>query len=175
MALLGMALCCVQAARAGQPATGSAVDTSTSAGELPMADKVVVQKSLRTLTLYHRGVALREYPVQLGLRPEGAKQSEGDFRTPEGHYELGRRNAQSSYFLSVHIDYPNAQDIARAKRQRTKPGGAIMVHGLPNTPTRPAEYYQRFDWTDGCIALSNTDMVEFWLMTRSGTPIHILP
>ncbi|MGE3890001.1 MAG: murein L,D-transpeptidase family protein [Steroidobacteraceae bacterium] len=174
--LLCMALVGVTVTRAEQSLTSAEVAADAApASELLMADKVVVQKAARKLTLYRRGVALREYPMHLGLQPEGPKQTEGDFRTPEGRYYLSRRNAQSSYFLAVQVDYPNQQDIARAKRLGVDPGGAIMVHGLPNTPTRPADYYQRFDWTDGCIALSNTDMVEFWLMTRSGIPIDILP
>ncbi len=148
---------------------------SAVSSDLPMADRVVVRKSARKLVLLHRGEILREYPVHLGLQPEGPKQAEGDFRTPEGHYQLGRRNPQSSFFLSVQVSYPNDQDLARAQRKGIKPGGAIMVHGLPNAPSKSVEYYQRFDWTDGCIALSNPDMVEFWLMTRSGTPIDILP
>ena len=148
---------------------------SAVSSDLPMADRVVVRKSARKLVLLHRGEILREYPVHLGLQPEGPKKAEGDFRTPEGHYQLGRRNPQSSFFLSVQVSYPNDQDLARAQRKGIKPGGAIMVHGLPNAPSKSVEYYQRFDWTDGCIALSNPDMVELWLMTRSGTPIDILP
>lgn len=146
-----------------------------SASELPMADRVLVHKSAHKLYLFRRGAVLREYPVRLGLRPEGAKEFEGDFRTPEGRYQLARRNSQSDYFLSIEVDYPNANDIAHAQRKGMKPGGAIMIHGLPNTPSKPLDYYQRVDWTDGCIAVSNSDMVEIWLMTRPGTPIEIKP
>ena len=111
---------------------------SAVSSELPMADRVVVRKSARKLVLLHRGEILREYPVHLGLQPEGPKQAEGDFRTPEGHYQLGRRNPQSSFFLSVQVSYPNDQDLARAQRKGIKPGGAIMVHGLPNAPSKSA-------------------------------------
>ncbi len=144
-------------------------------GELLMADRVVVRKSERKLYLYHHGQVLREFSVRLGLRPEGDKEFEGDYRTPEGRYQLQRRNAQSDYFLSIQVSYPNPDDIANAKRKGLQPGGAIMIHGLPNVPRKPLDYYQRVDWTDGCIALSNSDMVEMWLMTEPGTPIDILP
>ena len=50
-----------------------------------------------------------------------------------------------------------------------------MIHGLPNAPSRTPEYYRRTDWTNGCIAVSDTDMVDIWLMTPDDTPIHILP
>jgi murein L,D-transpeptidase YafK len=148
---------------------------ASSEAELPIADRVVVSKSQRRLHLYRRGQLLRSYAVDLGLRPEGPKEFEGDFRTPEGRYTLGRRNAQSDYFLSIQINYPNDSDLQRARRQRVKPGGLIMIHGLPNSPRRSLDYYQRVDWTDGCIALNNADMVEVWLMTRPGTLIDITP
>jgi murein L,D-transpeptidase YafK len=49
------------------------------------------------------------------------------------------------------------------------------VHGLPNTLKHPPDYYAAADWTDGCIALSNSDMVEFWLLSHDNMPIEIMP
>jgi murein L,D-transpeptidase YafK len=118
---------------------------------------------------------LRAYKVALGLRPDGHKQVEGDFRTPEGTYRLSRRNPNSEFFLSIQISYPNEDDVARARRLGAPPGGAIMIHGQPNVPRKPRDYYNNVDWTEGCIALSNSDMVEIWLMTPPDTPIEIHP
>jgi murein L,D-transpeptidase YafK len=170
-------LFCSVAAPAGSEvlALESATQRNPAVAELPMADRLVVHKSARKLFLYHRGEMLREYTVRLGLRPEGPKEIEGDFRTPEGRYHLAARNPQSDYFLSIQVDYPNEKDAAKAKRMKLLPGGAIMIHGMPNTPRKPLDYYQRMDWTDGCIAVSNSDMVEIWLMTKPGLPIDILP
>lgn len=142
---------------------------------LPQADRVLVDKGNRKLYLLHKGDVLRAYRISLGLRPEGHKQFEGDFRTPEGVYRLTRRNPNSEYFLSIQVDYPNAQDQARARRQGLSPGGAIMIHGEPNAPRKPRDYYANVDWTEGCIAVSNSDMVEIWLMTPPDTPIEIRP
>lgn len=153
----------------------SAAQANPAVAELPMADRVVVHKAARKLYLYQRNQIVREFTVRLGLRPEGAKEFEGDYRTPEGRYRLARRNPQSEYFLSIQVDYPSPKDTAKARRKRMKPGGAIMIHGMPNMPRKPLDYYQRVDWTDGCIAVSNSDMVEIWLMTRPGLPIDILP
>lgn len=50
-----------------------------------------------------------------------------------------------------------------------------MIHGLPNRLKRPPDYYETEDWTDGCIALSNTDMLEIWLLTPDNAPIEIQP
>ncbi|MDH4310866.1 MAG: L,D-transpeptidase family protein, partial [Gammaproteobacteria bacterium] len=145
------------------PATASHGAGSSSSFE--MADKVVVIKHERVLRLLRRGRVIAEYPVRLGLNPYGHKQREGDFRTPEGRYELDFRNPRSEFFLSIKISYPNREDAAVAHESGFKPGGLIMIHGQPNEPKRPLEYYATRDWTDGCIALSNADMVDVWLRT----------
>jgi len=139
------------------------------------ADYVVVDKSDRKLYLYKAGRVLREFDVALGQMPTGPKQREGDFRTPEGKYFLDERNVNSDYFLSIHVSYPNETDRARARELGVDPGGQIMIHGLPNEPKYDVRHYQGTDWTDGCIAVSNSDMVDIWLMTRESTPIEIRP
>ena len=144
-------------------------------GGLTQADAVVVRKSERRLFLMRNGQVLRSYKVALGLRPEGHKEYQGDFRTPEGKYRLNRRNPNSEFFLSIQVSYPNEADVANAKRLGMPAGGSIMIHGRPNTPRKPPEYYAKVDWTEGCISVSNSDMVEIWLMTPPDTPIEILP
>jgi len=144
-------------------------------GHFELADRVVVRKSTRKLLLMRDNHVVAEYPVRLGLNPVGPKQREGDFRTPEGTYWLARRNLYSDYFLSIEVSYPNDGDRSRAQRSRSAPGGSIMIHGQPNFPRKPADYYARNDWTDGCIAVSNPDMVDIWLRTRIGLPIEIRP
>jgi murein L,D-transpeptidase YafK len=150
----------------------SASDTSA----VPLlADRVIVRKSERKMYLMHGNTVLRAYRVALGLNPVGPKEQEGDSRTPEGHYQLTRRNPRSEYFLSIQVSYPNDKDLQRARRNRLTPGGAIMIHGLPNELRREPTYYEKRDWTDGCIAVSDSDMLEIWLMTPQDTPIDILP
>lgn len=145
------------------------------AADLPTADHVVVRKAQRKLFLYNGSRLIGEYKVALGLNPIGTKERERDFRTPEGHYYLTRRNTRSDFFLSIQVSYPDKNDEIRAKKNHWAPGGAIMVHGSPNTPHHPAAYYAANDWTDGCIALSNSDMVEVWLRTQDNIPIDIYP
>src|SRR3984885_13558196 len=142
---------------------------------MPIADQVVVRKSQRRLYLLRHGEVLRSYRVALGLLPEGPKERAGDFRTPEGRYLLTRRNARSDYFLSIQVSYPNDQDVRRARHQHVDPGGSIMLHGLPNNLRHSPEYYAKSDRTDGCIAMSDSDMVELWMMTQDNTPIEIRP
>ncbi len=151
-----------------------AVGRATSA-ELATADQVLVVKSERRLYLMRDGQPFRSYKVALGLNPVGHKEREGDFRTPEGRYLLDGRNTASDFFLSIHLSYPSSEDAARARTHHWRPGGSIMIHGLPNVPKRSIDYYRSADWTDGCIALANDDMLEVWLLTRANTPIEIRP
>jgi murein L,D-transpeptidase YafK len=88
---------------------------------------------------------------------------------------LDARNPDSDYFLSIHVSYPNTSDRVEARQKGVDPGGAIMIHGQPNLPTYSAAYYSREDWTNGCIAVSNSDMIDIWLMTPDRVPIEIVP
>ncbi|MEY4375462.1 MAG: hypothetical protein RJB26_12 [Pseudomonadota bacterium] len=168
------------------PALASAPEPSsttlpTESGALPVpqpleaADYVLVRKGERRLYLLREGRVLRSYPVRLGLNPEGHKLEEGDFRTPEGVYTLAARNPRSSYFLSLKVSYPSSEDREAARRRGVPPGGNIMIHGLPNVPRKPLSYYRDIDWTNGCIAVNNDDMLEIWLLTRNSIPVEIRP
>jgi murein L,D-transpeptidase YafK len=154
---------------------GSGNSDASTGSEPLVADRVVVRKSERRMYLMHGDTVLRSYRVALGLNPVGPKVQEGDSRTPEGHYQLTRRNPHSEYFLSIQVSYPNDKDLQRARRNRLTPGGSIMIHGLPNELRREPGYYEKRDWTDGCIAVSDSDMLEIWLMTPQDIPIDILP
>ena len=142
---------------------------------LPVVDRVVVRKAERRLLLMRGGNVVRSYPIALGLSPVGQKERSGDFRTPEGSYRLERRNPRSDYFLSIQVSYPNPLDLRRARARHWDTGGSIMIHGLPNQLRHDPDYYRSHDWTDGCIAVSNADMVEIWMLTPDDVPIDILP
>ena len=145
------------------------------AGEFPVADEVVIDKSDRELHLLSGGEIFRTFKIALGIRPEGDKKKEGDFKTPEGRYLLDTRNPNSDYFLSIHVSYPSTEDRREASLSGLQPGGAIMIHGQPNLPSRSETYYRTQDWTNGCIAVTNSDMIDIWLMTGDNTPIEIRP
>lgn len=148
---------------------------ATQAGEFPVAEKVVVEKKKRKLHLIKANEIFRTFDVALGFVPVGDKLAEGDNKTPEGTYRLDTRNPDSDYFLSIHISYPNSKDWREASAKGLSPGGQIMIHGQPNNPTYSAAYYRQQDWTNGCIALSNSDMIDIWLMTPNDIPIDIRP
>jgi len=148
---------------------------SSARADDDMADHVIIKKSERRLYLMHGDDVLHEYDIALGLSPEGHKVQEGDFRTPEGGYFLTRRRADSDFFMAIEISYPNSVDVARAQELDVEPGGYIMIHGQPDEPKQPVRYYDTYDWTDGCIAVSNAAMVDIWQLTTLNTQITILP
>ena len=151
------------------------VPSVMQASEFPVADEVIIDKSDRKLHLLNNGEIFRTFKIALGISPSGDKKKEGDFKTPEGKYLLDIRNPNSDYFLSIHVSYPSTADRREANQDGVAPGGAIMIHGQPNLPSHSETYYRTQDWTNGCIALSNSDMIDIWLMTGDNTPIEIRP
>ena len=140
-----------------------------------LADSVLVDKSERKLYLLRDGIKYREYSIALGPRPRGHKLHAGDERTPEGRYILDFKTEKSDFYKAIHISYPNEQDTKRALAIGAAPGGSIMIHGMPNNTTLPPELIQMFNWTDGCIAVTDQDMDEIWSAIKPGTPIDIRP
>jgi murein L,D-transpeptidase YafK len=138
-----------------------------------MADKVVVLKSYRQLLLMRGDEVLKRYIVSLGGNPVGPKIRQGDNKTPEGSYVLDRHNVNSQYHRSIHISYPNADDVARARKLGVSPGGELFIHGLPNG--FHGDSGALGDWTEGCIAVSDAEMDEIWRAVADGTPIEIRP
>ena len=104
---------------------------------------MVVSKQRREMVLLRGESVLRTYRIALGREPVGPKRQEADGRTPEGRYIIDRRNAKSKYHLSLHISYPDAADVARAREAGVDPGGDIMIHGLKDGVRRDG------DWTQG--------------------------
>jgi murein L,D-transpeptidase YafK len=153
----------------------AAARAEPSPAPLSKADSVLVKKSERKLYLMKDGKAFKDYRISLGKAPQGAKLFEGDNRTPEGDYILDWRNGHSTFYKSIHISYPNEEDLAFARVVGNYAGGDIMIHGIPDVLEYPEWVYVEFDWTDGCIAVSNEAMDEIWNSVEEGTPIRILP
>lgn len=140
-----------------------------------VASRVEVIKHRRILRLYAGDRVLKEYSVALGGEPIGHKLREGDERTPEGIYTLDYRNRHSAFHRSVHISYPSPADQLRAGTNGVDPGGMIMIHGLPNKLGWVGRLHRLFDWTDGCIAVTNPEMDEISSAVPDGTRIEIKP
>ena len=138
-------------------------------------DLIVVEKAKRLLTAYSGGKVLRIYRVALGTSPVGAKEREGDNRTPEGEYIIDSRLQKSGYHLALHLSYPSPSDIARSKAGGYRPGGAIMIHGIKNGFGWLGSLHTRTDWTRGCIAVTDSEIEELWRIAPNGTHVQIKP
>jgi len=154
-----------------------------AAAELPAAvlappqeaDSILIHKKDHLMEVLAGGKVIRTYKVALGQGGLAPKEREGDGRTPEGHYVIDARYAESNYHKALHVSYPNAEDRKRAARLGVSPGGAIMIHGLPNGKGWVGAAHRLYDWTLGCIAVTDEEIDEIWNLVPVGTPVEIRP
>jgi murein L,D-transpeptidase YafK len=138
-------------------------------------DSILILKKDHVLELLSGGRVIRSYRVALGRGGLAPKEREGDERTPEGHYVIDSRNSASRFYKGLHISYPDASDRERASKLGVPPGGAIMIHGLPNGLGWIGSAHRLYDWTSGCIAVTDAQMDEIWRVVPVGTPVEIRP
>ena len=124
---------------------------------------------LRILKLLKDGSIVKTYNIDLGFEPIGHKQKRGDGKTPEGLYYINKKLFDSDFHIALQISYPNKWDLRKSKINRTYPGGSIMIHGKPNDK----DLVERSDWTNGCIAVTNSQIEEINKMVKLKTPIYI--
>ncbi|HQG31192.1 MAG TPA: L,D-transpeptidase family protein [Deltaproteobacteria bacterium] len=139
------------------------------------AEKVLIEKSKRRLTLISKGSVIKTYKIALGGNPNGPKVMQGDNKTPEGTYIIDSRNKDSRYHMSLHISYPNEKDKKRARELGVSPGGDIMIHGLKNGFSKVGGLHTGFDWTKGCIAVTDEEIEEIEMLVPNGTIVEIRP
>lgn len=173
------------------PAPAPATVLGRIGGKLPevlVDPRIVIEKSRRTLTVFSDEHPVKTYRIALGLVPTGAKEREGDLKTPEGAFYVCSKNPDSRFDLSLGLSYPNRADAERGlaaglitKRDRraiveaiaryrkppwnTRLGGEIMIHG--GGVGR--------DWTTGCVALEDADIEEFFARIPLGAGVEIRP
>ena len=154
---------------------GPAIPTELSPVADGAVDRVVVEKSKRTMTLLKQDREVRTYKIALGRDPVGPKVMQGDNRTPEGIYYVDYKVRNSAYHRALHLSYPNPDDVERARALGVPPGGSIMIHGMKNDHLWMGDVQYLFNWTNGCIALTNREIEEVWVLVPSWTPVEIRP
>lgn len=121
------------------------------------------------------------YVVAVGPGGRGPKRQEGDLTTPVGRYHVTTRQ-RSRFTIFLGIDYPSAADRRRfdlLKRRGELPrsatiGGAIGIHGPPVSMSDAAKRaLKRVDWTAGCIAVDEDEILEVARLVRDGTVVDI--
>lgn len=138
-------------------------------------DHILIVKSAHTLTLMNHSEVIKTYKVALGTVPVGPKVKHGDHKTPEGEYVVDGKNAHSLFHLALHLSYPNAADRRRAQKLKVNPGGDVEIHGLMPQFASLGPLHRQSDWTDGCIAVTNSEIEEIWDMVPVGTKVEIRP
>jgi murein L,D-transpeptidase YafK len=132
--------------------------------------KIEVYKHKRKMITYANSKVVKEYTISLGFQPKGKKMAEGDGKTPEGNYYIDAKNDKSSCYKNLGVSYPNAPDKANGYT-----GGLIKIHGLKNGFGFIGKFHRFYDWTDGCIAVTNQEMEELFQNVAIGTTLTIYP
>lgn len=136
---------------------------------------IIVDKIAQTCTLYKNGKVNRVFSIEMGPNWIGHKRMQGDKATPEGRYHVTKKRErnQTIFYKILHINYPNAEDkesFDRAIRNGTLPpdtciGNLLAIHG---------EGGKGFHWTEGCVALINSEMDILYNAAKVGTPVTIV-
>ena len=143
------------------------------AGPEVKVDKVLIEKKAHRLSLYSGDVKIKSYKIAIGRGGIARKTRKGDKLTPEGNYRIDGRKSESGYHLALHISYPNKKDVALANASGVDPGGDIMIHGIKNGFGWIGRFHIFYDWTAGCIALSDAEIEEIWKLVPDGTLVEI--
>jgi len=146
-----------------------------SRGAEQKADRIEIHKADHLMNLLRAGKVIKTYKVALSTVPVGAKEREGDHKVPEGQYIIDRKNPQSQFHLALHVSYPNAADRERARKRGVRPGGDIEIHGLAPKFAWVGAAHRQMDWTDGCIAVTSTEIEEIFPLVDVGTQVEIFP
>jgi len=97
---------------------------------------------------------VRAYPILGASGHAGPKRREGDRQVPEGVYHIDSLNPNSSYHLSMRLDYPNAFDHAKGRGDgRTDLGGDIFIHGC--------------DLSIGCLAMGDEAIEDLFTLVAA--------
>jgi tetratricopeptide (TPR) repeat protein len=136
---------------------------------------VLIDKYAHRCVVYQNGKPTKGFEAELGINWMGDKRRKGDKATPEGVYRVSQKKegARTKFYKALLINYPNDEDrkrIAAEKKNGTLSshadiGGLIEIHGHGG---------KGIDWTDGCVALKNTDMDILFRLVDNGTLVVIV-
>lgn len=160
------------------------------------AYQLEISKSEKKLVVKKGKVVIQQFDIALGKGGQGTKQRLGDRKTPLGVYKITDFKADSKFYYFMQIDYPNLLDawygyknniitarefkqIAYAFKDKQRPpqdtalGGYIGIHGLGESTRKKLEIHASFNWTEGCIALKNSEINALRQFVSIGTRVTI--
>ena len=153
----------------------SACSKPASLDQGARVDRIVIIKLGHTMSLMNGERVIRTYKVALGKNPVGPKARYGDHKTPEGLYLVDAKKSPSRFLLALHLSYPNQTDRERAQKENVNPGSDVEIHGIENGLGWIGGLHRRMDWTDGCVAVTDSEIEEIWKAVAVGTPVEIRP
>ncbi len=154
------------------------------------------------MDLYQGNRLVKSYKICLGVGLEGPKRITGDRKTPEGDYFICYKTESSKFCRFLGISYPGSEDalqafeagrisrdardqIIRSEKNGVTPpwntilGGWVGIHGYPTDEYKKMwtvlMYPKPHNWTDGCIAMWDSEIEELFSLVEIGTPVHIRP
>ncbi len=159
-------------------------------------DFILVSKSRQVLSILKDEQVIKHYHISYGKGGAGSKQRSGDKKTPIGTYRIIDLKENSQFYIFLQLDYPNLVDawygyynqlisaaefksIVKANRtgeippQDTKLGGYIGIHGLGEINREKLEIHHRHNWTNGCIAMTNEEIIDLMNYVSIGTKVVI--
>jgi murein L,D-transpeptidase YafK len=131
--------------------------------------------------------------IAIGSNGATWNKRQGDEKTPLGDFRITDVRQSDRFVVFIAIDYPNLDHAQRAlqdKRissdtysavknafalgkpppQQTPLGGHIGIHGLGSGDP---EVHSSFNWTNGCIAVTNEQLGELLSWVHPGTRVLI--
>ncbi len=158
--------------------------------------QILISKKNHELIVERAGEVVKKYHIATGKGGKGTKHKQGDSKTPQGVYRIANFKESSRFYYFIQLDYPNLVDawygyknktidandfkrIATAYKNReappqdTKLGGFIGIHGLGEENEKKLTIHKEINWTEGCIALTNSEINDLRKYVDVGTPVII--
>ena len=164
------------------------------AASLAASVHIIVDTGDETLSVMRGDTVIRTFEdIAIGRYGKTYFKQQGDNKTPLGSYRIGWINRESRYYIFLGLTYPDLPAADRALQegridvsqwlairdahragvtpsQYTPLGGYIGIHGLGNGDL---EVHQQYNWTNGCVALTNDQLDELLRYVRIGTQVEI--
>ena len=156
--------------------------------------RLVVDTQAATLTVLEGDRVVQTFDnIAIGRFGTTRYKKMGDNRTPLGTYRIGWITRNSRYHRFMGIDYPDVKTASRAlfdgtidfslwervrrdaaagktPSQKTPLGGYLGIHGIGEGDI---EVHRQFNWTNGCVALTNAQIDQLAEWVQVGTEVEI--
>ncbi len=140
---------------------------------------ILVDKTNYLVAIIYKKKRIRQYRAVFGPDRLKDKMREGDRSTPEGMFRIVEKRDHNIWQKFMLLDYPTSESYDRfyeRKAQHLIPssariGGAIGIHGIFANGDKLVD--MGVGWTDGCVSLKSTDIVDLYRFVKNGTRVYV--